>query len=424
METIEIAKINQYPDNPKEHPDEQVDMIINSIREFGFNQPIVIDKNNEIIVGHGRYLAALKMGMQEVPIIRKENLTEEQVKAYRLADNKLNESGWNIPLVIEELKGLSDEMISLTGFDKSILGLEEDEFDAEAEYGKIVEPVSKLGDLYQLGDHRLMCGDSTKEEDVEKLMDGKLGNLIFTDPPYNVDYDYNVIYGIAEKIDGRERKKKFARSTQKIFNDKMSNEECMKFYTAVLKNLHKFTENNTCIYWWYASKNDFLNRKSFRDAGWNISQDLIWVKNGPVFSKGQDYHGMYEPCMFGWKKGETHFTNKKYAKYKDAFNLDDLNFDEFLNLLNVWFQKRDNTSSYEHPTQKPVRLTERALKKNSKDGDIVVDFFGGSGSTLIGCEQARRKCYMMELDPKYCDVIVKRWERFTEKKAEKITNND
>jgi len=133
---------------------------------------------------------------------------------------------------------------------------------------------------------------------------------------------------------------------------------------------------------------------------------------------------MYEPCMFGWKKGETHFTNKKYAKYKDAFNLDDLNFDEFLNLLNVWFQKRDNTSSYEHPTQKPVRLTERALKKNSKDGDIVVDFFGGSGSTLIGCEQARRKCYMMELDPKYCDVIVKRWERFTEKKAEKITNND
>ena len=424
METIEIAKINQYPDNPKEHPDEQVDMIINSIREFGFNQPIVIDKNNEIIVGHGRYLAALKMGMQEVPIIRKENLTEEQVKAYRLADNKLNESGWNIPLVIEELKGLSDEMISLTGFDKSILGLEEDEFDAEAEYGKIVEPVSKLGDLYQLGDHRLMCGDSTKEEDVEKLMDGKLGNLIFTDPPYNVDYDYNVIYGIAEKIDGRERKKKFAGSTQKIFNDKMSNEECMKFYTAVLKNLHKFTENNTCIYWWYASKNDFLNRKSFRDAGWNISQDLIWVKNGPVFSMGQDYHGMYEPCMFGWKKGETHFTNKKYAKYKDAFNLDDLNFDEFLNLLNVWFQKRDNTSSYEHPTQKPVRLTERALKKNSKDGDIVVDFFGGSGSTLIGCEQARRKCYMMELDPKYCDVIVKRWERFTEKKAEKITNND
>ncbi len=368
----------------------------------------MVDNNKVIIVGHGRYEAAKYLDLPEVPCIIVD-LSEEDAKAYRLADNKLNESDWDMELVIEELRGLDTSKVEITGFDTDLLiQIKEDDFNVDEEYEKIKEPDAKEGDVYELGGHRLMCGDSTKRSDVEKLMNGKLARLIFTDPPYNVDYkspgglDYSST--------------KFGGTGGKIFNDDKTDEECLEFYTDVLENLYKFTTDDVTLYWWFANKNNHINRKAFENADWHMSQIIIWLKNSMVFSRGQDYHRQYEPCMVGWKNKKSHYKNKKINNLKDVFNLDFENFNE---MLDVWYEKRDVTQKYVHPTQKPLRLAERALKKNSEKDDVVVDLFGGSGSTLIACEQLGRACYSMELDPKYVDVIIKRYESYTGKKARK-----
>lgn len=403
---IKIEEIKPYKKNAKKHPVKQIRQIADSIKKFGFNQPLVLDEKKVIIVGHGRFEAAKILKLKSVPCVIV-SLSPKHAKAYRLADNKLNESDWDMDLVIEELKELDEDILELTGFDKDLMAeIEEDEFDAEAEYNKIKKPKAKVGDIYELGDHRLMCGDSAKAKDVEKLMGGKLGRMIFTDPPYNVDYkspgglDYSST--------------RFGGTGGKIFNDKKTDEECLKFYTEVLKNLFDFTADDVTIYWWFANKNNWINREAFKGSGWHMSQIIIWLKNSMVFSRGQDYHRQYEPCMLGWKKKKSHYKNKKINNLKDVFNLD---FDDFSELMDVWYERRDATQKYVHPTQKPLRLPERALKKNSERGDIVVDLFGGSGSTLMACDQLKRKCYTMELDPKYVDVIIKRWEEYTSKKA-------
>ncbi len=233
--------------------------------------------------------------------------------------------------------------------------------------------------------------------------------LIFTDPPYNVDYhspggmSYNST--------------KFGGSGGPIFNDNKSDEDCIAFYTEVLKNLYEQTRDDAAIYWWFANKNNHLNRYAFDNTGWHMSQIVIWLKNSFVFSPGQDYHRVYEPCMLGWKKGNSHYINRKYTNLSDVFNL---NYAEFEEMIDVWYQRRDATATYIHPTQKPVRLAERALKKHSKIGDIVIDAFGGSVSTLIACETMKRQARLMELDPKYVDVIIKRWEQLTGDKAVKL----
>jgi site-specific DNA-methyltransferase (adenine-specific) len=408
-EEIKIEEIKPYPRNAKKHPQKQIKQIADSIKEFGFNQPIVLDKKKVIIVGHGRFEAAKLLKLKAVPCITV-NLPPQKARAYRLADNKLNESDWEMELVIEELKELDESILELTGFDKDLIAeIEEDEFDAEEEYKKIKKPNAKLGDIYVLGEHRLMCGDSAKAEDVEKLMDGKPGRMVFTDPPYNVDYkspgglDYSST--------------KFGGSGGKIFNDKKTDKECLEFYTDILKNLFNHTTDDVTIYWWFANKNNWINRQAFDMAGWHMSQIIIWLKNSMVFSRGQDYHRQYEPCMVGWKNKKSHFKNKKINNLKDVFHLD---FDDFSELMDVWYEKRDVTQNYVHPTQKPLRLPERALKKNSERGDIVIDLFGGSGSTLLACDQLKRKAFCMELDPKYVDVIIKRWEDYTSLKAKKL----
>ncbi|MFH0891326.1 MAG: site-specific DNA-methyltransferase [Candidatus Falkowbacteria bacterium] len=403
---VKIEDIKPYPKNAKKHPAKQIRQIADSIREFGFNQPLVLDKKKVIIVGHGRYEAAKMLKLKVVPCISV-NLPPKKARAYRLADNKLNESDWDMDLVIEELKELDADILELTGFDQDLIAeIEEDEFDAETEYQKIKNPKAKLGDIYELGEHRLMCGDSAKPEDVEKLMGGKKGRMIFTDPPYNVDYrspgglDYSST--------------KYGGSGGKIFNDKKTDEECLQFYTEILKNLNDYTTDDATIYWWFANKNNWINRQAFEGAGWHMSQIIIWLKNSMVFSRGQDYHRQYEPCMVGWKNKKSHYKNKKINNLKDVFHLD---YEDFSELMDVWYEKRDVTQNYVHPTQKPLRLPERALKKNSQRGDIVIDLFGGSGSTLLACGQLERKCYSMELDPKYVDVIIKRWEEYTSSKS-------
>ena len=417
MEIIElkISEIKPYPKNAKEHKESQVKKIANSIKEFGFNQPIVIDKDNVIIVGHGRYIAALSLGMESVPTLTVE-LDEERAKAYRLADNKLNESDWDMDIVIAELKGLSLEMIDLTGFNENlILETKEDNPDLAS----VGEPRSKLGDLYELGEHKLICGDSTEAESYEKLLHTERARLIFTDPPYSIDY-----HSVDKKSQSRGKttgpgysydSTRFGGTGGRIFNDDKTPEEALEFYKKVLKQLYDFSTIDANIYWWHASRLTNINMDAFHENKWHYSQTVIWLKNSMIFSPGQKFHRIYEPCLVGWKQGQTSYQDLTFSAFTELWTTGDQK--TFAEHLDVWYQKRDNVNKYIHPTQKPVQLAERALKRTSEKGDIVIDAFGGSGSTLIACDQLGRKARIIELDPKFCDVIVSRYCKFKEDNA-------
>lgn len=321
-------------------------------------------------------------------------ITEEGFLQY-LKDNDLS---------FDEVKDVIDipdfnlEYFELKNF---IDEVKEDNFNGDEEYDKITKPVTKRGDVYELGVHRLINADCTVEKEIKPLMNGELADMIFTDPPYNVDYKSMLGYTYQSK--------KFGGTGGKIFNDNKTDSEATDFYSKALANLYKYSKDCSPIYWWYAVTNQHINHEAFVKQKWYISQSIVWVKNGFVLAKGQDYHQAYEPCLFGWKKGKQHYKNKSITNLQDVFNLD---YKDFQEMLDVWYVKRDPTQSYVHPTQKPVRLSERALNKSSLKGDIVLDFFGGSGSTLIGCEQMARRAYVSELDPKYCDVIVRRYIKF------------
>ena len=409
---INILKPAEY--NPRKASDqEHLDLKI-SIERFGIQDPAIVNcvpqRMNVIIGGHFRVRVVKDLGYTQFPVVYVNIPDIEKEKELNLRLNK-NTGSFDLEL----LAHFDEDFLKDIGFNSNELdnifdlNVEEDEFDADKEYQQITDPVTKYKDVYQLGDHRLMCADSVKAEDVALLMNGQLARMIFTDPPYNVDYKSPGGIDYAST--------KFGGTGRKIFNDDKSDEECLRFYTDVLRNLFQFSTQDVTIYWWFANKNNWINRMAFESAGWHMSQIIIWLKNSMVFSRGQDYHRQYEPCMVGWKKKQTHFKNKKISDLKDVFNLD---FEDFNEMLDVWYQKRDLTTKYVHPTQKPVRLSERALKKNSERGDIVMDLFGGSGSTLLGCEQLGRRAYLMELDPKYCDVIIKRYENFTGNKARKV----
>lgn len=247
-----------------------------------------------------------------------------------------------------------------------------------------------------------MCGDSSSAGDCAALFGKSKPRLIFTDPPYSVNYQ--------SKKGNSYSKGRFAGPA--VFNDDKDGQEAQKFYQDVLANLYAFSSPDASLYWWYANnKREIENRLAFSEAGWHSSQVIIWLKEQMIFSLGQDYHRVYEPCLFGWKQGRQHFSNRKWANAKDVFSLE---MEDFSEIIDLWYQRRDRTNEYVHPTQKPVRLAERAIKKNSMPGDIVADVFGGSGSTLIACDQMKRRCFMMELDPKFCDVIINRYAKFTE----------
>jgi len=382
MQTRLIETITPYPSNAKKHPEKQIKQIADSIKEFGFNQPIVVDKQGVIIVGHGRLEAAKILGLKEVPVIEVD-LTEQQAKAYRLADNKLNESDWDMNLVIDELKGLSDEMIDLSGFSKDLLieGDEKDDIVPED-----APPVAKLGDLWALGQHKVLCGDATKLEDVERLMEGKKANMCFTDPPYNVDYTGGIGKNGKENREG-------------ILNDKMSDEEFDQFLTDSLTNLLTVTDG-ACYICMSSSEMGSL-QDAFKKANGHWSTFIIWAKN--TFTMGRsDYQRQYEPILYGWREGVKKF-------WCGARNQGD-----------VWNFNKPSTNKL-HPTMKPVELVVRALLNSSEINGIVLDTFLGSGSTLIAAEKTNRICYGMELDPKYVDVIIKRWEDYTGNKAQKVS---
>ncbi len=373
---MKLSKIKPYEKNAKKHPAAQVKKVAASIQEFGFNQPIVLDENNVIIVGHGRYEAAKLLGLTEVPVVQAK-LTQEQANAYRLADNKLNESEWDMGLVIEELKGLSNEMLDLTGFDSDLIIEPDDKDDEVPELPE--EPISKLGDIYQLGNHRVMCGDSTSIEDVEKLMGGMKADLLHTDPPYGIDYE-----------GGSKKREKIASDAIDIY----------PFYYTVLVNCLAVSKNGASAYIWHASSETHNAINAFIDAGWDYKQYIIWNKHNSTFGR-QDYHWKHEPAIYGWAKNGSHSWHGDRKQ------------------TTVWDIERPSKSD-SHPTMKPIDLCQKAILNSSKSEDIVLDIFLGSGSTLIASEKTGRICYGMELDPKYVDVIIKRWEDYTGNKAVKL----
>jgi len=410
---VDINALNPAPYNPRTFSDKEYRHLKESIQKFGLVDPIIVNKfNNRVIGGHFRLKVAKDLGFKEMPVVYLNIPEIEKEKELNVRLNK-NLGSWDLDMLAD----LDRDLLKDIGFNSNEIhrifdpDIIEDEFDAEKEAAKIKEPKAKRGDIYGLLNHRIMCGDSTSEKDVARLMNGMVARLVFTDPPYNVNY----VAQNGLKYD----KKKHTRGygDGKIFNDNQSDEDALAFYTAILKNIYKYSADDATLYWWFANKNNWINRLAFNNAEWHMSQIIIWLKNNMVYSRGVDYHRCYEPCMLGWKRKKSHFSNKKYADLKDCKNLD---IDDFSDILDVWYQHRDLTSEYVHPTQKPIRLAERALRKNSERDDVVVDLFSGSASTLMGCEQMDRRCYTMELDPKYVDVGIIRWERFTGKKAVKL----
>lgn len=394
IEYIPIPEIVDYTNNPKKHPKSQIDKIKASIKEFGFVNPILLNKENVIIAGHGRLQAVKELGFNEIPVIWLEHLSEAQQKAFRIADNKLTESEWDEELLKLEFEGLEELEFNtdLTGFDNSEVSqiydqfneTKEDNFDTDK---ALKEPKYKIekGEIWQLGEHRLMCGDATSKEDVDKLMNGNKADMVFTDPPYGVNYSSKNEF--LNKID------KGNRNQTPIENDYI--EDYNKFFKGFLENL-PLKENNS-IYITISDQKLLELLESARETDTKMSQILVWVKNNHILGR-QDYSNKHELIFYGWK-----------GKHKYYGNFD----------TTVWEINRPS-SSKEHPTMKPLKLMERAILNSSQKEQIVYDPFGGSGSTLIACEQTNRKCYMMEIDPNYCSVILERWEKYTNKKAQKI----
>jgi site-specific DNA-methyltransferase (adenine-specific) len=393
IEQIEIESLLPYARNSRTHSDEQTAQIAASIKEFGFTNPVLIDNDNQIIAGHGRLMAARKLQLKEVPCIRLGYLTETQKKAYVIADNKLAlNSGWDEEMLALEIAELKDEDfdIDLLGFtDDELAGLadqiaeevegltDEDEAPAVPEEAK-----TKPGDIYVMGKHRLMCGDSTSIADLERLCDGQPVDMWLTDPPYNVAYEG----GTKEKLT--------------IKNDSMGDDQFRQFLRDAYTAADAVMKPGAVFYVWYADVESYNFIGAARDTAWKISQILIWKKSSLILGR-KDYHFIHEPCLYGWKEGAGHL----WASDRKQTTI--LEFDK-------------PTRNGEHPTMKPVALFEYQLLNNTKGGDIVLDSFGGSGTTLIAAEKNGRVARIMELDPKYCDVIVRRWEEFTGKKAELI----
>lgn len=392
---IAVEALVPYARNTRTHSDAQIAQVAASISEFGFTNPVLIDGDGGIIAGHGRALAAKKLGMAEVPCIRLGHLTDAQKRAYVIADNKLAlNAGWDekmLALEFKDLQGL-DFDLALTGFDlkdiNAILAADEatpeGKTDADATPAVQAEVVTQPGDVWVMGKHRVMCGDSTIATDAEALLGGGVADMVFTDPPYNVAYE-----GRGDNDLGP------------IKNDNMTDVQFEQFLRDVFSTYWACMKELAPIYVCHpdsATAPKLAFEKTFAER-FKKSSTIIWAKQSAGMG-WQDYRAQHEPILYGWKEG----TGKHYYCGDRA-------------KTTLWQIGRDAQASYVHPTQKPVDLPAEAIKNSSKAGDLVLDLFGGSGSTLIACEQTGRINRSMELDPKYCDVIVRRWQQFTGKTA-------
>lgn len=378
----DIKELVPYARNAKTHSDEQISQVAASIKEFGFLAPIIVSKDNTILCGHGRFYAAQRLGLSKVPCIKEEYLTESQKRAYIIADNKLTENGgWDNEMLAIELSDLLDDGfdIGLTGFDENEIadlfgaddtsGVQDDDYDLSAALDKA--SFVKRGDIWTVGRHRLMCGDATSKEDVDALMDGVKANLIVTDPPYNVSF---------ESSDGLS-----------IKNDKMENEKFYEFLLSAFLNMADHLEKGAAAYVFHADTEGLNFRKAFIDAGFHLSGCCIWVKNSLVLGRS-DYQWQHEPVLYGFLKNGKHFWSTKAGRSQTT----------------IWnFDKPKKNKN--HPTSKPLDLLAYPIGNSSRENSIIIDTFGGSGSTLMTCEKTNRICYMMELDEKYASVILRRY---------------
>lgn len=439
-ELADIVTLVPNPRNPNQHPEKQIQLLAKIIKNQGWRAPITVSNRSGFVVrGHGRLLAAQALGLSQVPIDRQDYASEAEEWADLIADNRIAElaeidSNMLSSLLAEidlgefdtDLTGFSEKQINNLLADFNTTEVKEDQFDPAAVAEEIKEPKTKPGDIWQLGRHRLMCGDSTVVSDVEKLMDGKMAAMIFTDPPYNVAYKG----GTAAKLT--------------IKNDNMPAEQFNCFLHDAFTSMYMFTEPGGTIYVCHADSEGANFRGTMTSAGWLLKQCLIWAKNQFVIGR-QDYQWQHEPILYGWKSGAAHQFyggRKQGTVIEEAAPISVREDDEGVlltfmagiqtvtirvpsyevlqsgddSLSTIWrFEKPLRNG--EHPTMKPIGLCARAIQNSSRPGEIAADFFGGSGSTLMAAEQTNRIAYLMEIDPVYCDVIIKRWEEFTGHKA-------
>ena len=390
LEMVKVSELIPYVNNARTHSQEQVNKLRSSLREFGFVNPVIIDADKNVIAGHGRLMAAKEEGITEVPCVLVDYLTEAQKKAYILADNRYaQDAGWDeelLRLEIEALEGM-DFDVSLTGFNEDEISdlfagadtsdTQDDDFDLSDALEKAV--FVERGDVWVVGRHRLMCGDATSEEDVATLMDGKKANLIITDPPYNVAF---------ESSDGLS-----------IKNDKMENEKFYEFLLSSFKNMAVHLEKGGVAYVFHADTEGLNFRKAFIDAGFHLAGCCIWVKNSLVLGRS-DYQWQHEPVLYGFLQNGKHYWSKNAGRSQTT----------------IWnFDKPKKNKN--HPTSKPLDLLAYPIGNSSQENTIVIDTFGGSGSTLMTCEQTNRICYTMELDEKYASVILRRYVEDTDDAA-------
>ena len=436
----DITTLVPNPRNPNQHPSKQIELLAKIIKSQGWRAPITVSTRSGFVVrGHGRLLAAQWLGLGQVPVDRQDYATEAEEWADLIADNRIAElsqidEGLLASLLTEinisdfdsSLTGFSDKQIDNLLADFNIQEVKEDNFDPAAAAAEIKEPITKPGDVWQLGRHRLMCGDATVISDIERLMDGKLASMVFTDPPYNVAYEG----GTADKLT--------------IKNDNMSADKFNQFLHDAFTSMFIATEPGGAIYICHADSEGANFRGSLLDAGWLLKQCLVWAKNQFVIGR-QDYQWQHEPILYGWKPGAAHRFyggRKQGTVFEEAAPIivrEDnegtlLTFTAGIQMVTIRvpsfevLQSGDDGVSTvwrfekplrngEHPTMKPIGLCARAIQNSSRPGEIAADFFGGSGSTLMAAEQTERSCYMMELDPVYSDVIIRRWEEFTGQKA-------
>lgn len=416
-----LGWLTPYENNPRNN-DEAVEPVANSISEFGFKVPIVATPDGEIINGHTRWKAAKKLKLKTVPVIIADDLTEEQVRAFRLADNKVAEiAQWDIELLLSEIESVDNLDMTLFGFTDSDYTLDdfedeetgtdisEDEIESEGDSVSSVE----YGDIYQLGRHRLMCGDSTSAGDMKELVNGEKIDLYVTDPPYNVAYE-----GKTEEA-------------MTIQNDSMDDASFRKFLRDAFEVADQHLKPGGAFYIWHADSEGLNFRAAVKETGWLLKQNLVWVKNSIVLGR-QDYQWKHEPCLYGWKDGASHYfiDNRSLATVieEDEENLKEMTKGELISYIKTMQENSPASIFYEdkpvrsdiHPTMKPLKLIARCVLNSSKKGERVLDSFNGGGSTLMVCEKTERIYYGMELDPVYVERTIKRWEEETGLKAEKI----
>lgn len=421
-----IDDLKPYENNPR-HNDNAVGPVAESIAAFGFKVPIIIDRDGVIIAGHTRHKAAQKLGLKKVPCIIASDLTPEQIKAFRLADNKVGElATWNMNLEFLELSELDK-----INFDMVRFGFDPIQ---NKDRGEIIEdeppepddkrpPVTTPGNVWQLGRHRLICGDSTDAGTLEKLTEGAPVDMILTDPPYNVDY--------SAKNEMLNRADKGNRNARAIENDKMTDGNFYAFLLDVYKNLFEVAKEGAAIYICHADMESVNFINAFKAAGFHLAQRLIWNKNILVIGRN-DYHWKHEPILYGWKPGAAHYFTDSRAEttvIEDKPDINKMSKTELKDYIKQLLEQGPPATvinadkplrNAEHPTMKPVKLMAYFIRNSSRPGETVLDVFAGSGSTLIAAEQTGRTCYAAELDARYCDVIIKRWENLTGEKAVRI----